>query len=113
MEENKKSTLVETLTKAYMESKKDPAALKKIESFDELRQVQYEMQLERLKKEKDPADYHHQASRLFGQIKQEAAYFVGKDLMGDRFADMDFEEQMQHYVAAGTKAMGDIMHPDK
>lgn len=103
---------LENLTDAYLATKADPAAaLGRVGVFDELRKETYLATIERAHKEKDPESEYAQLSQVFGQMKKEMGYFVGKEKYGDRFNDLEREDRLETLIGLGTKLMEDRINP--
>ncbi len=50
-----------------------------IDYFDDLRKATTKAQHEAAMRAKDPAERHKELAKLYGSIKQDIAYFAGKD----------------------------------
>ena len=112
-EQKPKQDLGRILTDEYLKAGKDSTAIKNMPCIDEARQLEWVAQLDRLKKERDPADYYNQLGRFWANAKQTLGIFVGKDKYGGKFDDLDPEEQLGTYAQLGTGIINKYINPDK
>ncbi len=87
---------------AKYEACKDISQVDAITDFDELRRETYKDAHRRAMKEKDPAAMHEALSGLFGQLKQDLSYFIGK--AGLKPED---ESPVEKLIRAGMGAFND------
>lgn len=99
---------------AYLGLTGNPTSLDSLGILSDLEREKIALNLERIAKEKDPAERGKEEYEFYTQLKQDLAFYIGRDVKGlgatlGGVAGMERGDRFQAYIGAGLKALKEAL----